>query len=72
VRGSSENAGVVKDLLQSLVMRGIDASAQRLFVIDGSKAIRSAIEQARPTAKSCALVLDAVLRRLVRRLRASS
>jgi len=26
-------------------MRGIDASAQRLFVIDGSKAIRSAIEQ---------------------------
>ena len=45
VRGSSENAGVVKDLLQSLVMRGIGASAQRLFVIDGSKAIRSAIEQ---------------------------
>jgi len=45
VRGSSENAGVVKDLLQSLVKRGIDASVQRLFVIDGSKAIRSAIEQ---------------------------
>ena len=45
VRGSSENAGVVKDLLNSLVQRGIDASVQRLFVIDGSKAIRSAIEQ---------------------------
>jgi len=45
VGGSSENAGVVKDLLQSLVKRGIDASVQRLFVIDGSKAIRSAIEQ---------------------------
>lgn len=45
VRGSSENAGVVKDLLQSLVKRGIDASVQRLFVIDGSKAIRSAIAQ---------------------------
>jgi putative transposase len=45
VRGCSENAGVVKDLLQSLVKRGIDASVQRLFVIDGSKAIRSAIEQ---------------------------
>ena len=44
-RGSSENAGVVKDLLNSLVKRGIDASVQRLFVIDGSKAIRSAIEQ---------------------------
>jgi hypothetical protein len=35
----------VKDLLNSLVQRGIDASVQRLFVIDGSKAIRSAIEQ---------------------------
>jgi putative transposase len=45
VHGSSENAGVVKDLLQSLVKRGIDASVQRLFVIDGSRAIRSAIEQ---------------------------
>ena len=45
VRGSSENAHVVKDLLDSLVKRGIDASVQRLFVIDGSKAIRSAIEQ---------------------------
>ena len=45
VRGSSENAGVVKDLLQSLLKRGIDGSVQRLFVIDGSKAIRSAIEQ---------------------------
>ena len=45
VHGSSENAGVVKDLLQSLVKRGLDASVQRLFVIDGSRAIRSAIEQ---------------------------
>jgi len=45
VRGSSENAGVVKDLLNSLAKRGIDAGMQRLFVIDGSKAIRSAIEQ---------------------------
>ena len=43
VRGSSENARVVKDLLDSLVRRGIDARRQRLFIIDGSKAIRSAI-----------------------------
>jgi transposase-like protein len=43
--GSSENARVVKDLLHSLVERGIDASLKRLFVIDGSKAIRSAIDQ---------------------------
>jgi putative transposase len=45
VRGSSENAAVVKDLLNSLVDRGVDASVRRLFVIDGSKAIRAAIEQ---------------------------
>jgi transposase-like protein len=44
-RGSSENAGVVKDLLNSLVDRGVDASVGRLFVIDGSKAMRAAIEQ---------------------------
>jgi transposase-like protein len=43
--GSSENARVVKDLLHSLVERGIDASLKRLFVIDGSKAIRSAIDE---------------------------
>jgi len=45
VHGSSENAGVVKDLLNSLVNRGVDASVRRLFVIDGSKAMRAAIEQ---------------------------
>jgi transposase-like protein len=45
VRGSSENAAVVKDLLNSLVQRGVESSVQRLFVIDGSKAMRSAIAQ---------------------------
>ena len=45
VRGCSENAAVVKDLLNSLVDRGVDARVRRLFVIDGSKAIRAAIEQ---------------------------
>jgi len=45
VRGSSENAAAVKDLLNSLVERGVDAGVRRLFVIDGSKAIRAAIEQ---------------------------
>ena len=45
VRGSSENAAVFKDLLNSLVQRGVDANVQRLFVIEGSKALRSAIEQ---------------------------
>lgn len=45
VAGSSENAAVVKDLLGSLVARGIDAAKPRLFVIDGSKALRSGIRE---------------------------
>jgi len=44
-RGCSENAAVVKDLLNSLVERGVDASVPRLFVIDGAKAMRTAIAQ---------------------------
>ena len=43
--GSSENARVVKDLLAGLAERGIDLNVPRLWVIDGSKALRSAIEQ---------------------------
>ena len=45
VGGSSENAAVVKDLLGSLVARGIDAAKRRLFVIDGAKALRSGIRE---------------------------
>jgi putative transposase len=45
VPGSSENAKVVKDLLGSLAERGIDLNMARLWVIDGSKALRSAIDQ---------------------------
>ena len=44
-QGSSENAQVAKDLLSSLVERGIGPDRVRLFVIDGSKALRSAIEE---------------------------
>ena len=43
--GSSENAKVVKDLLGTLAERGLDLNESRLWVIDGSKALRSAIEQ---------------------------
>ena len=43
--GSSENAKVVKDLLGTLADRGLDLNEPRLWVIDGSKALRSAIEQ---------------------------
>jgi transposase-like protein len=43
--GSSENAPVVKDLLGGLVGRGLDPQLAYLFVIDGSKALRSAIDE---------------------------
>ena len=45
VSGSSENAKVVKDLLGSLAQRGVDMNLPRLWVIDGSKALRSGIDQ---------------------------
>lgn len=43
--GSTENAAVVKDLLHDLVARGLDPARKRLFVIDGSKALRAAIAE---------------------------
>lgn len=45
VAGSSENAQVVKDLLASLVTRGIGPERRRLFVIDGGRALRAAIRE---------------------------
>lgn len=42
--GCSENAQVATDLLTDLVDRGIRADRLRLFVIDGSKALRCAID----------------------------
>jgi putative transposase len=42
--GATENAGVVKDLLEDLVTRGVKPDRKRLFVIDGSKALRAAID----------------------------
>jgi len=42
--GATENATVVKALLTDLVERGVKAGVKRLFVIDGSKALRSGIE----------------------------
>lgn len=43
--GSSENAVVVKDLLADLVARGLNPEVMRLFVIDGSKALRKAVKE---------------------------
>jgi len=44
VEGATENAVVVKGLLERLVERGVRPDRRRLFVIDGSKALRAAIE----------------------------
>ena len=41
--GSTENATVVRALLADLVERGLDPERARLWVIDGSKALRRAI-----------------------------
>jgi transposase-like protein len=43
--GASENAEVVKDLLADLVERGLTPERRRLFVIDGSKALRAGIDR---------------------------
>lgn len=43
--GATENAEVAQALLEDLVARGVSPFQKRLFVIDGSKALRKAIEQ---------------------------
>jgi putative transposase len=42
--GSSENSRVATDLLNDIVERGVKPDCLRLFVIDGSKALRCAID----------------------------
>jgi transposase-like protein len=43
--GASENAGVVKGLLEDLVQRGLDPSRPLLVVIDGAKALHKAVNE---------------------------
>jgi transposase-like protein len=43
--GATENAEVATALLEDLVARGVSPFRRRLFVIDGSKALRKAIDQ---------------------------
>jgi transposase-like protein len=43
--GDTENSQVAKALLRDLVERGLDRERARLFVIDGAKALRSAIRK---------------------------
>jgi putative transposase len=42
--GSSENAVVATELLNDLVSKGVKPGRRRLFVIDGAKALRNAID----------------------------
>ncbi len=45
VEGASENGASATSLLEDLVERGVDPSRKYLFVIDGSKALRSGIRK---------------------------
>lgn len=44
--GDTENGQVARALLRDLIERGLDPERARLFVIDGAKALRSAIQKA--------------------------
>ncbi len=44
-QGATENATVVKSLLEDLVERGLSVERRYLFVLDGSKALRAAVER---------------------------
>lgn len=43
--GTSENAVVALGLLENFIGRGLDPGRARLFVLDGSKALRAAVGQ---------------------------
>lgn len=43
--GSTENTRMVRSLLADLIERGLDATVPRLWVIDGAKALRRAINE---------------------------
>ena len=45
LEGATENATVVGDLLSDLQSRGLDFSVPRLYVLDGSKALRAAVDR---------------------------
>ncbi len=44
-QGASENGALTRALLEDLVERGLDPARRRLFVVDGAKALRKAIDQ---------------------------
>jgi putative transposase len=57
-QGSSENAQVAKDLLLSLIERGVGPHRVRLFVIDGARALRSASRVAGVIAGAAATIRE--------------
>lgn len=57
-QGATENATVTKALLEDLVARGLDPQRRYLFVLDGSKALRAAVDKlfgARAEVQRCQL-----------------
>lgn len=57
-QGATENATVCKALLEDLVARGLDPERRYLFVLDGSKALRAAVDKvcgARAEVQRCQL-----------------
>ncbi len=46
VEGATENAATVRALIENLIDRGLDPAVRRLFIIDGSKALSTAIRRA--------------------------
>jgi hypothetical protein len=49
--GTTENAAAVKDLLERLAAQRVDPNRRRLFVIDGSKALRTQLTS--PVVRDC-------------------
>ena len=45
LEGATESAAVVQALLDNLIERGLDPAVCRLFIIDGTKALRKAIRR---------------------------
>jgi putative transposase len=66
--GATENAAAAKELLQNLVERGVKPERRRLFVIDGSKALRAAINAVFGSASLVQRCRQHKLRNVVERL----
>jgi putative transposase len=66
--GATENAAAAKELLQNLVERGVKPERRRLFMIDGSKALRAAINAVFGSASLVQRCRQHKLRNVVERL----